>query len=135
MKRRIVEILREINGGGVVYDEITHKYTLFYKVRKGKRVVRMYTYKKDVTDNFTEIEDKPQIVPYPSLQETEKCISVCKRKTNDNYDITNSEREWVFISVLQSILLNEVIPKDHVEIYSIIGNGVIDTYGHCDCLR
>ena len=134
MKRRIVEILREIKGGGVVYDEITHKYTLFYKVRKGKRVVRMYTHKKDVTDNFTEIEDKPQIVHYPSLQETEKCISVCKRRTNDNYDIMNSEREWVFISVLQSILLKEVIPKGHVEIYSIIGDDVIDTYGHCDCL-
>lgn len=135
MKKRVVEILREINGGGVVYDEITHKYTLFYKVRKGKRVVRMYTYKKDVTDNLTEVEDKPKIVPYPSGQESGKCISICKRIRNDAFNIVKSESEWVFISVLQSILLNEVIPKDHVEIYSIIDNDVIDIYGHCDCLR
>lgn len=129
-KRRIVEILRNIKGGGVVYDEKTGKYTLFYHIQKDGKI---YTHRKDVTDNFTEIEAKPKIVPYPSNCGKEKSISINKR-SRKNIGVIDDDREWVFVSILQGILVNNATPKDHVEIYSIVGETEIDTYGCCECL-
>lgn len=129
-KRRIVEILCEIKGGGIVYDEKTGSYTLFYHIQKDGKI---YTHRKDVTDNFTEIEAKPKIVPYPSNCGKEKSISINKR-SRKNIGVIDYDREWVYVSILQGILVNNAIPKDHVEIYSIVGETEIDTYGCCECL-
>lgn len=130
-KKRIVEILRDINGGGVVYDGKTGSYTLYYHAQDGERI---YIRKKDVTNNFTEIEENPKIVPYPSEHTTEKCIRICKRTRKDSFGIVEKDREWVFISILHGVLVNDAKPKDHVEIHTMIGDEVVDTYGYCECL-
>lgn len=129
-RKRIVEILRGIKGGGIVYDERTGSYTLFYHIKKGKKI---YTRKKDVTDNYTEIEEKPKIVPYPSNYGKERCIAITKRSPKE-IGVIDNDREWVFVSILHGILVKNAIPKDCVEMYSIIGEDVIDTYGCCECI-
>ena len=109
MKRGIVEILADLQGG--VVKESDGRFTLYYKTYEDGKY---NSHHKDVTCIISEIEDTPMCVTEePKPVEGAKMIGI-KKDIRLSSRSLGDEYQWVFVSILQGILVEEATPVSPV---------------------
>ena len=125
MKRQIVDILRDLNGGIVEKDGRTE---LCYTLRIANN---LDTFRKDVTFIDTKIEDTWQEVRLPLYLNAATMDGINTARYAFK-EATQSDKQWVFISILQGILVNNLVPKGQVVIWTENIGELVKICGFCE---
>ena len=125
MKRRIVDILASLQGG------ITPQGFMYYVTQEGEHY---HSHRKDVNGVVTEIEDtwRECRLPLNLTATITRMIGIRKTNVPPFSKQIQEQKEWVFVSILKGILVEEVKPKGQVCIWTEKEGENVSVCGICE---
>ena len=129
MRKRIVDILASIQGGGVVNKGNEYQLCTYVPIERTKKEKflhpqqRLKVVKKNVTDNHTEIEEgwKESRLPLgltAMMSRMPGMAFLCRESELKREGFLEDIKHRIYVGILHRLLLDDLIPKGQINIWT-----------------